>query len=84
MNTKMKLNVTSLAEVWIEIVGGTLLRTGVEVTSLAEVWIEMKNEILGFAGQNVTSLAEVWIEIIDMYKIHKPKVSLPSRKCGLK
>ena len=56
-------DVTSLAEVWIEIdthMTGCLL---LSVTSLAEVWIEIDTHMTGCLLLSVTSLAEVWIEI---------------------
>ena len=56
--------VTSLAEVWIEIlfcqVVVVLLTS---VTSLAEVWIEIQDKSYQAFLCHVTSLAEVWIEI---------------------
>ena len=57
--------VTSLAEVWIEII--TIGRTFVPalVTSLAEVWIEISLQQLYTPSHTVTSLAEVWIEIMN-------------------
>ena len=58
------LIVTSLAEVWIEIlfcqVVVVLLTS---VTSLAEVWIEIQDKSYQAFLCHVTSLAEVWIEI---------------------
>ena len=58
-------DVTSLAEVWIEIeIGESLMRTKI-VTSLAEVWIEIPALDPPQILQSVTSLAEVWIEISD-------------------
>ena len=76
--------VTSLAEVWIEII--TIGRTFVPalVTSLAEVWIEISLQQLYTPSHTVTSLAEVWIEMT--LSIGKPVaiLSLPLRKCGLK
>ena len=60
-------DVTSLAEVWIEIdthMTGCLL---LSVTSLAEVWIEIRILQDLFYLVLVTSLAEVWIEIASGY-----------------
>ena len=58
------LIVTSLAEVWIEIlfcqVVVVLLTS---VTSLAEVWIEIQDKSYQAFLCHVTSLAEVWIEM---------------------
>ena len=60
-----KAAVTSLAEVWIEIlfcqVVVVLLTS---VTSLAEVWIEIQDKSYQAFLCHVTSLAEVWIEMI--------------------
>ena len=55
--------VTSLAEVWIEMISISLNSLNPSVTSLAEVWIEItyKHWLSGLV--KVTSLAEVWIEI---------------------
>ncbi len=55
--------VTSLAEVWIEIVSLTGILTFPAVTSLAEVWIEICPSPSGSLSLSVTSLAEVWIEM---------------------
>ena len=55
--------VTSLAEVWIEIILEMWSEINRAVTSLAEVWIEIVNTIRWMAACFVTSLAEVWIEI---------------------
>ena len=76
--------VTSLAEVWIEII--TIGRTFVPalVTSLAEVWIEISLQQLYTPSHTVTSLAEVWIEICRYLFLIIPHLSLPLRKCGLK
>ena len=60
-------DVTSLAEVWIEIdthMTGCLL---LSVTSLAEVWIEIERDCQTIRRTLVTSLAEVWIEIASGY-----------------
>ena len=76
--------VTSLAEVWIEIVSLTGILTFPAVTSLAEVWIEICPSPSGSLSLSVTSLAEVWIEM-QQGAIQKIKnLSLPLRKCGLK
>ena len=76
--------VTSLAEVWIEII--TIGRTFVPalVTSLAEVWIEISLQQLYTPSHTVTSLAEVWIEIFVKSAWGWEYESLPLRKCGLK
>ena len=58
--------VTSLAEVWIEIRFIARIATMKKVTSLAEVWIEIFYKAYTGRGTYVTSLAEVWIEIPDM------------------
>ena len=58
------LAVTSLAEVWIEIVTGSLAHPCHIVTSLAEVWIEISFFQCKKGTGAVTSLAEVWIEIV--------------------
>ena len=56
--------VTSLAEVWIEIIlTDEESERQQDVTSLAEVWIEIKNGSYHRTHRFVTSLAEVWIEI---------------------
>ena len=55
--------VTSLAEVWIEILAVLAISVYAEVTSLAEVWIEMMVSGANSPVISVTSLAEVWIEI---------------------
>ena len=55
--------VTSLAEVWIEIAVRYLPLSQVLVTSLAEVWIEISFFQCKKGTGAVTSLAEVWIEI---------------------
>ena len=76
--------VTSLAEVWIEIVAATHTTLFGIVTSLAEVWIEIKNKNHVYANNYVTSLAEVWIEIFPVIHSLSLHPSLPLRKCGLK
>ena len=55
--------VTSLAEVWIEIVDPMAMLMWWAVTSLAEVWIEILSKLSDETNLSVTSLAEVWIEI---------------------
>ena len=55
--------VTSLAEVWIEILESFHVFKICRVTSLAEVWIEICRVLLIAPCSTVTSLAEVWIEI---------------------
>ena len=55
--------VTSLAEVWIEILESFHVFKICRVTSLAEVWIEILLFLNKFCQSSVTSLAEVWIEI---------------------
>ena len=57
------IKVTSLAEVWIEIISGNLSDIQQKVTSLAEVWIEIPVDTHSAPQDQVTSLAEVWIEI---------------------
>ena len=76
--------VTSLAEVWIEILKRSTDRRWSLVTSLAEVWIEIEAEALEELERIVTSLAEVWIEIPDYAEEQGNSSSLPLRKCGLK
>ena len=76
--------VTSLAEVWIEIVSLTGILTFPAVTSLAEVWIEICPSPSGSLSLSVTSLAEVWIEIQNQQDFSVYWLSLPLRKCGLK
>ena len=60
------LQVTSFAEVWIEITSLVSGITSIAVTSFAEVWIEIvvTNPIKGLVI--VTSFAEVWIEMSDL------------------
>ena len=56
--------VTSLAEVWIEILVSPSIFLTSTVTSLAEVWIEIDSPVPErHPDYEVTSLAEVWIEI---------------------
>ena len=55
--------VTSLAEVWIEIMKWFVVCCWKKVTSLAEVWIEIWITLAYELVDIVTSLAEVWIEI---------------------
>ena len=55
--------VTSLAEVWIEMLIQLLFSRFFCVTSLAEVWIEIGMDNRTHEGVTVTSLAEVWIEM---------------------
>ena len=56
--------VTSLAEVWIEIIlTDEESERQQDVTSLAEVWIEIGDGCDNTKYMIVTSLAEVWIEI---------------------
>ena len=79
------INVTSLAEVWIEISEKSNSARKYSVTSLAEVWIEMeRNPFRSSGGECVTSLAEVWIEIVHPPLYNSGMPSLPLRKCGLK
>ena len=56
--------VTSLVEVWIEIVHVIPNGDCFNVTSLVEVWIEIEIAKKEGEGTVVTSLVEVWIEII--------------------
>ena len=76
--------VTSLAEVWIEIIEIRIASCPTSVTSLAEVWIEIEFITMGSKRYCVTSLAEVWIEISMNLYLCDLCQSLPSRKCGLK
>ena len=77
--------VTSLAEVWIEIVRNWHIKhKRLSVTSLAEVWIEIGCLRCDATVRPVTSLAEVWIEIQKPENSHTKMWSLPLRKCGLK
>ena len=76
--------VTSLAEVWIEIIRRCRNITDWIVTSLAEVWIEMEHLLISMIAVTVTSLAEVWIEIQNQQDFSVYWLSLPLRKCGLK
>ena len=82
---KLQIDVTSLAEVWIEIKDGSYIDFFKIVTSLAEVWIEI---VIIDTERNcfwVTSLAEVWIEIATASGFLINQIaSLPLRKCGLK
>ena len=55
-------HVTSLAEVWIEIISSLSTEFLVGVTSLAEVWIEISNSSLRSPLTPVTSLAKVSVE----------------------
>ena len=56
--------VTSLVEVWIEMIGDEdLMEAADHVTSLVEVWIEMEGDNGDDDPEDVTSLVEVWIEI---------------------
>ena len=58
------ITVTSLAEVWIEMMAAVTRAKFGSVTSLAEVWIEIADEYEYITGEKfVTSLAEVWIEM---------------------
>ena len=61
----MWLQVTSLAEVWIEIALFNVSLFIFLVTSLAEVWIEIRRNWHSGWKKEVTSLAEVWIEILN-------------------
>ena len=81
---KKYYNVTSLAEVWIEILKSALDEHSPSVTSLAEVWIEIQGNTDGCKNFYVTSLAEVWIEIELNSSTRSGVASLPLRKCGLK
>ena len=76
--------VTSLAEVWIEIIMRMDGCPEITVTSLAEVWIEIVDIKTVDIPYQVTSLAEVWIEIIPVCGVYENTESLPLRKCGLK
>ena len=58
-----ELEVTSFAEVWIEISYYSAFLPMSVVTSFAEVWIEIINGSREKLQQRVTSFAEVWIEI---------------------
>ena len=57
------VNVTSFAEVWIEITTINDTDDLLIVTSFAEVWIEIQNRQQPAQQLPVTSFAEVWIEI---------------------
>ena len=80
----MWLQVTSLAEVWIEIALFNVSLFIFLVTSLAEVWIEIRRNWHSGWKKEVTSLAEVWIEILYLLTNQCSILSLPLRKCGLK
>ena len=78
-------NVTSLAEVWIEIqwLTGTLPICICHFPRGSVDW-NTKASMIG-VGEAVTSFAEVWIEISHTLRMQdKSDLSLPSRKCGLK
>ena len=74
------MQVTSLAEVWIEITRFTQYSLLQSVTSLAEVWIEIVRIQLTKVKTLVTSLAEVWIEIKDV--LMKSKRTASHFPCG--
>ena len=57
------VEVTSYAEVWIEIGVTAQMEPIFYVTSYAEVWIEMTLLFYHATIIHVTSYAEVWIEI---------------------
>ena len=83
--TQARTHVTSLAEVWIEILRTLYVPLCSLVTSLAEVWIEIALEDWRGVRWHVTSLAEVWIEINTERECRWTRSrSLPLRKCGLK
>ena len=54
------------------------------VASLADAWIEILRWQILFLHRVVASLAEAWIEIIRYCSTMFQKLSLPSRKRGLK
>ena len=59
----MLVQVTSFAEVWIEIFASCCRSSFPCVTSFAEVWIEIAYQTAWHFHSRVTSFAEVWIEI---------------------
>ena len=79
----MLFAVTSLAEVWIEIVVNLAFNAYPPVTSLAEVWIEIA--ILSAASANNSSLPlrKCGLKFLYPLAMRFPP-SLPLRKCGLK
>ena len=80
-HTNLQNFVTSLAEVWIEIVYFPVITDVQTVTSLAEVWIEITCQLHQWlANLAVTSLAEVWIEIPAL--LHNPGKSAGHFPCG--
>ena len=72
--------VTSLAEVWIEILKEVINPDPISVTSLAEVWIEILPLLQEALPPLVTSLAEVWIEISIF--LHPPPSIARHFPCG--
>ena len=76
--------VTSLVEVWIEMIYCRWKIHSNPVTSLVEVWIEITSHKKTLRCPRVTSLVEVWIEIVTRPSIIITIKSLPLWKCGLK
>ena len=79
------LPVTSLAEVWIEILSSARSYSWAMSLPLRKCGLKyLSPSLLNISGK-VTSLAEVWIEILLLRQIlSSPQKSLPLRKCGLK
>ena len=67
----MPHTVTSLVEVWIEIVHQYPASSWHPVTSLVEVWIEIQKDCNRLLPKSVTSLVEVWIEIAKYIRLQQ-------------
>ena len=81
----LQQEVTSLAEVWIEIAFDMSAAAFELVTSLAEVWIEITSDT--FSSLSSTSslpLRKCGLKFAPPYLGHCSLASLPLRKCGLK
>ena len=76
--------VTSLAEVWIEILFAQSIHYLITVTSLAEVWIEMPSSGSSSPLSPSLPLRKCGLKYPDMPGTYHSERSLPLRKCGLK
>ena len=78
------LPVTSLAEVWIEILFPESVPIATEVTSLAEVWIEIIGTLLLCIRAMSLPLRKCGLKSAPGIYQEEIPLSLPLRKCGLK
>ena len=80
----LRINVSTLAVEWIEIISLAPISTPLVVSTLAVEWIEITKNVTEEIKQVVSTLAVEWIEIGQTKSNDYGTVSPPSRWSGLK